>query len=87
MPGCDVEEFVGREALPGHHVQDGGLAPAEPAGVGESPRPENFNSKIGLAVDSLGGKIPLILEPTGSIAVFEGGDSHDEVVLECLRND
>ena len=78
--GGEVEEGVGTGALPGHHVEDVGLAPVEPAPVVFGPGSQHLNPEGGDSIDCFVFKLPLILEPAGRVGYFEGRHSHDEVV-------
>ena len=80
--GGEVEVGVGVHAAPGLHVEDGGLAPAEPADVVDVPGLLEFNSEGAGSVDSFIDEVPLVDEPATAPLALEGGDGHDEVVLE-----
>ena len=72
--------------MPGHHVENIGLAPTEAASVGECPGPEHLCSKFGGSINSFVDKFPLILKSTGCVGDLERSNAHDEVINELLRN-
>ena len=80
--GGKVKVGIGTAALPGHHVEDVGLVPAETAVSSYHPGEQHVDSK---GLDPVNGfifELPLVLESALCIYRFEGGDSHDEVVFE-----
>lgn len=84
--GGDVEEDVRGIALPGHHVEDGGLAPVEPAVALNHDGLQYLDPEGGGAVDGLVDELPLVLETAPSVGVLEGSDSHYEIVHKLYRN-
>ena len=78
--GGDVEEDIRRIALPGHHVEDRGLAPVKPTVALDHDGLQYLNPEGGGAVDGLVYELPLVLETAPSIDVLEGSDPHDEII-------
>ena len=78
--GTDVEEHVGRVTLPGHHVEYGRLAPAQPAAIEDGPRVQDLNPESQGTIDRLVGELPLVLVSAPALDSLKRGDAHDEIV-------
>ena len=85
VSGREVEEGVAASALPGHHVEEGRLDPAEAAPVVDVPRAQHLYSEGVHPVDCFGCELPLVLVATIPAGGLEGGKPHDEVVNKLLR--
>ena len=86
VSGREVEEGVAASALPGHHVEEGRLDPAEAAPVVDVPRAEHLYSEGVHAVYVFCCELPLVLMTTIPAGGLEGGKPHDEIVYKFLRD-